>query len=150
MVAKLCRRREWFVVWAGVGIVLCLSIAGCGSDRLPVVPVEGTVRYRGKPLESGSVTFLSAAGPVAVGEIQKDGRFHLTTYRDGDGATLGTHQVTVGCYREPTAAERAKAAGSEPLGPIPVIPRKYLAPSTSGLTAEVKSQNEPFRLELAD
>lgn len=150
MVAKLCKRREWFVVLLGLGMAVCLATTGCGSKRLPLAPVEGTVHYRGKPLESGSVTFLSAAGPVAVGEIQKDGRFRLTTYHDGDGAPLGTHQVSVGCFREPTAAERAKAAGSEPLGPIPVIPRKYLAPSTSGLTAEVKSQNEPFRLELVD
>lgn len=150
MVANLCRRREWTAGVAGLGLLLCLAIAGCGSRRLPVAPVEGSVLYRGKPLTSGSVTFLSAEGPVAVGEIQQDGTFRLSTYGDGDGAPIGTHQVAVSSLREPTAQERAKAAGSEPLENLPAIPQKYFNPATSGLTAEVKSQNEPFRFELAN
>ncbi len=151
MERKLRSCRKCLLALVGLGLVLWIgSIAGCGGDTLPVAPVEGTVLYNGKPLTSGVVTFLPATGPVATGEIQSDGTFRLSTYGDGDGAVLGKHQVSIGSFRDPTKEEIAKAAGSEPLGSIPVTPQKYLTPATSGLTAEVKQQNEPFRFEIRD
>ena len=151
MDANLCKFREWFIAGAGLGVAVCLVLAGCGSKRLPVAPVEGTVLYQGKPLTSGSVTFLSASGPVAVGEIRNDGAFRLSTYAGGDGAVLGAHQVAISSFREPTAEEKAKAAGTENgAQPVPSIPQRYLNPATSKLIAEVKAKNEPFRFELTD
>lgn len=151
MVRNLRKFRKQSRAFAGIGLAICVAaVAGCGSGKLPVVPVEGTVVYKGQPLQSGVVTFLPSSGPVASGEIQSDGTFRLSTYGNGDGAVLGSHQVTIGSFREPTAEETAKAAGSEPLGSIAVTPQKYLVPTTSGLTAEVKEQNELFRFELVD
>lgn len=150
MAANLCAWIERRVAPAGVGIVLCLAMVGCGSGQAPTVPVEGTVLYQGKPLTSGSVMFLSATGSVAVGEIGKDGTFRLSTDK-AEGATIGTHRVAINSFREPTAEERAKAAGTESgPQPVPAIPQKYLTPDTSNLTAEVKAKNEPFRFELTD
>lgn len=139
--------------WASAFCLLLFFVAmtaGCGGDRLPVRPVEGTVTYNGKALESGTITFVPSSGPVATGVIRADGTFHLTTYRDGDGAVLGTHQVAVGAFRDPTPEEIAKAAGSEPLGSVAVTPQKYLAPATSGLSAEVRETNQPFQFNLTD
>jgi hypothetical protein len=151
MVAKQCRVRDWCMLFAGLASAVCLGLAGCGSDRVPVAPVEGKVFLRGRPLESGWVTFQPTnGGPAATGEIEKDGTFRLSTYENGDGAPIGTHKVAVASFRKPTAQEQAAMAGSEPLDAIPILPQKYLTPATSGLTAEVKPQNEPYRFELVD
>lgn len=63
---------------------------------MPTVPVKGKVIYRGKPLTQGQIVFRPTdAGREATGQIKPDGTFALTTHKDGDGAVVGTHKVTV-------------------------------------------------------
>jgi hypothetical protein len=60
------------------------------------LPVKGKVTYKGKPLARGTVKFEpDGAGRAATGEIQSDGTFVLTTYKQGDGAVPGHHRVAV-------------------------------------------------------
>lgn len=56
----------------------------------------------GKPLSGGRVMFQPIAsgddkvvGRPAIGSIQPDGSFKLTTYKDGDGALVGSHHPVV-------------------------------------------------------
>jgi hypothetical protein len=120
---------------------------GCGSNRLPTAPVEGKVLCDGKPLEFGGVLFQSDLGPPALGAIQPDGTFRLSTYRDGDGAVLGTHRVQISCYdvQHPDAdAIRRRETG---VGKS-LIPQKYTRYDSSGLAVEVRAHNEPVLLQL--
>jgi hypothetical protein len=60
------------------------------------------VTIDGKPLAHGKIMFAPVsnagghqAGKVAVGNIQPDGTYELTTYSNGDGAIVGDHWVTL-------------------------------------------------------
>jgi uncharacterized GH25 family protein len=92
---------------------LCLSctfivlvFVGCGSsNEYETTRVSGLVTCQGKPVANATVNFTPVPeesraagqrGRVALGHTDKDGRFTLTTYQDGDGAIVGKHVVTVG------------------------------------------------------
>ena len=74
-----------------------LLIVGCGSGTYPV---QGIVMYDdGKPatqLAGGFVSFQSVEGGVsAQGDIQRDGSFTLSMFKQGDGALPGKYTVMV-------------------------------------------------------
>lgn len=80
---------------------LLVANTGCGS-RPEVAPVRGTVNMDGKPLPGGRVMFQPIAagedknvGRPALGQIQEDGSFVLTTFEEGDGAVVGAHHPVV-------------------------------------------------------
>ena len=86
--------------------VLCalgtLAVSGCSKSPYEVAPVHGKVTINKQPLASGKVMFAPAArqgsvegGKPAVGIIQSDGSYALTTFSEGDGAIVGEHWVTV-------------------------------------------------------
>ncbi len=84
------------LVWA-----VCVAAMGC-SNHPPVAPVRGVVKMDGKPLPGGRIMFQPIAsgeeklvGQSAMGQIQQDGSFVLTTYKDGDGAMVGLHRPVV-------------------------------------------------------
>ena len=132
-------------------VALGLALAALvGCDRGPtLVPVTGKVLYKGKPLEFGSVMFQPPSGQPAVGEIQPDGTFTLSTFRPDDGAVVGTHKVRIACY-ESQRRGTAKGPGEQSLGRL-LIPMKYTLFDQSGLTADVREdQNEPIVFELFD
>jgi hypothetical protein len=86
-----------------IGLVAALFL-GCGSEGPPAVPVAGTITYKGKPIEMGTIMFFPKDGKhdkVAAGEI-KDGKFTLSTYQEGDGAPAGVYRVTIQSTKEVT------------------------------------------------
>jgi hypothetical protein len=127
----------------------CLLLAGCGESRLPTAPVQGKVLYNGKPLEFGAVRFQPELGPPASGFIQPDGTFELSTYKKGDGAIIGQHQVAITCFESQRPGFSGGADEEMPLGKS-LIPQKYTQYYSSQLTREVKEENEPFVFELSD
>ena len=134
------------------GLALGVAVlAATGCDRGPqVAPVTGVVKYRGKPLEFGTVTFQAQQGQPARGNIQPDGSFTLSTFREGDGAMVGLHQVRVTCYESQRPSAGTAAAGEQSLGKL-LIPQKYTFFDRSGLTADVKAgQDNTFVFELTD
>ncbi len=143
-------KRKLRSYWVLGFLVAGSFLAGCGGDRLPVAPVEGKVTYQGKPLEFGAVIFQPAAGPGASGTIQPDGTFRLSTYGNEDGAVVGAHKVAFSCFDSQSPDAPPPDPSKEPGLGKPLIPRKYLSAETSGLTAEVKSRNEPFEFILTD
>ena len=88
--------------------VVLLSVTTCGcsnSTEYETTLVSGVVTCQGKPVPNATVNFTPVPdenrsagqrGRVALGLTDKDGRFTLTTYQDGDGAIVGKHIVTVG------------------------------------------------------
>ncbi len=79
-----------------VALLSALAAVGCGSSGPTMGRVSGTVTYKGKPLEKGTVTFLSTDGerPNATGPIQA-GSYTLQTTEPGDGAVVGEYKIAV-------------------------------------------------------
>jgi hypothetical protein len=101
----------------GAALVLALTTAfGCRRatpqfESRPTFPVEGLVLIQGQPAE-GVQVFLHPDDPTQRGKprgtTDAEGRFHLRTYHDGDGAPPGEYTVTVywpAPYRPDVAVE---------------------------------------------
>lgn len=130
--------------------LLGLVMAGCGGPRL--AKVAGHVRVDGQPVTAGIIMFHPADGPTAVGNIEPDGSYALTTLAPGDGAVIGTHRVTIQATRVSAGhlappknideeIARSRSGGGLVLVPGTVtwvVPESCSQPDTSGLTAEVK------------
>lgn len=129
------RDRSRFRVVASVA-ALCLAVAGCGPSRdpnlPPTAPVSGQVMYDGKPLAEGTVTFHpQGAGNPAVGLLDENGEFSLSTYTVDDGAVVGEHSVTIDI---PPPLD-----GSDPADHFSV-PDRYTDPETTPLKVTVPEE----------
>lgn len=108
--------------------------------------MRGTVTLDGKPLTTGSISFVPQAGRSASGIIQPDGTFTLTTYTPSDGAIVGHHQIAVQSYRRRKGAASDDAEESEFES---LIPMRYASRGQSGLTFEViAGQDNVVELKL--
>lgn len=122
---------------AAIGIwAAAVLLPGCDSGPR-VVPVSGTVLIDGKPLTHGVVQVIPDGGRAAVGDIQSDGRFTLTTFKSNDGCILGEHRVAI-------IAHETLGAGSQRWH----APKKYIDPTTSELTAAITGPTNDLTLSL--
>ena len=130
--------------------LLALSWSGCES-RTPTGKVSGKVSLQGQPVTGGSVTFVpiaqsgTTAGRPAIGPIQPDGTFTLSTYAQGDGAIIGRHRVM---FSAPTGKqeEAGKHAEGQASAPAPADPFAGVTPKESQV--EVKSGENTIDIEL--
>lgn len=137
-----------------VGLAISLGAAiliGCGGRTGPtVVPVTGTVKVKGQPVEGAQVTFMAPGAPRAsTGTTDAQGRFRLTTMATHDGAIPGKNSVGIANKArsqetmspdKPSAAydQMMTSAASRKKDPSQgPVPDKYANPATSGLTADV-------------
>ena len=133
------RTRNLFLLGS---LLLGLALSGCGPRNPATAKVEGVVTLDGEPIEGAAVVFTPSDGRMATGATDSSGRFILSTFKQGDGAVLGQHRVTVS-----KSIEQSRGAGEE--GELIFItPRKYADPKTSPLTCEVQPEIPPVRLEL--
>jgi hypothetical protein len=128
---SICRKSLFFVLLLAV-------VVGCGDSRPKRVPVAGQVLIDGKPLTRGQVQFISKAGRPSIGNIDSDGRFHLTCYGENDGALLGEHQVVV------TAAEGISESQTRWFAP-----KKYADQHTSGLVQQIDGPTDNLVIKLS-
>lgn len=120
--------------------VSLLFVSGCGGpDRLPLIPVSGTVTMDGKPLEKISVTFHPETGRSASGVTDAEGKFRLTTYDTNDGAVIGKHKVSLSQMLDDIPDEIPEDYDYVQDGEVAnvSIPEKYLDPETSGLISTI-------------
>jgi hypothetical protein len=103
------------------------------------------VRLDGSPLTTGSVRFVPEAGRAATGKIESDGTFVLGTFGQTDGAMIGTHKVAIIAYE---ASSDTRPAYEVRTPSKPLVPQRYMAPGTSGLTKEVKPGDNEFEFDL--
>jgi hypothetical protein len=95
--------------------------------------------------------FHPEEGPTAVGAINPDGTYTLTTIKAGDGAVVGKHRVTIeatsvgpGSLADPSSfEEELKLAGKPSKILVPgkveyLVPEKVSQLATTDQTAEVK------------
>lgn len=117
-----------------------LIVVGCAEPRY--YPVRGVVQDESgatlKELDGAVVEFEAVGQSVsAVGEIQPDGSFVMTSERDGDGCLPGEHRVVIG--RVPVDGDR---------GALSVVDPKYHRLETSELTVTVKKERNEIPLRL--
>lgn len=118
-------------------------LAGCGDGRPQRVPVAGQVLIDGKPLVPQGkgyfhVRLVPSDARPALGKLDSEGRFRLTTFEGEDGSTLGTHKVEVMAY--------------EQVGPAAcrwMVPKKYIDYRTSDKTVEITGPTDDLRIELS-
>ena len=123
--------------------ILFLMLAGCAAKGPRTAPVKGTITYKGKPVPQGSIMFQPAEGQAATGQIE-NGNYVLKTFRDGDGAVLGTHRVTVISLADQS---HRLPEDRNPLPPA-LVPLKFSFPDQSGLTAEVEDKENVINFVL--
>ncbi|HUT93657.1 MAG TPA: hypothetical protein VMY37_29605 [Thermoguttaceae bacterium] len=134
-----------------LGVVLGLAwVVGCGGPgTAPTVKVTGTVTYNGEPVDGVNVGFIpdgEGARP-ASGTTDASGKFSLSTFKSGDGATLGKHTVVI---TEPTDSTTTDDY-SLPDESARRFPAKYENSRTSGLSATVeKGKENDFSFDMTD
>lgn len=123
-------------------------LAGCGVDEAPrpeTVPVKGKVMFRGEPLTKGRISFYPNEGQPAVGAIQPDGTFALSTFEDGDGAVPGHHRVLVSATDGDPSLIPGSPGYKEPKS---LVPKRYMSMTDSGLEADVSRERREFTFDL--
>src|SRR4051794_4513922 len=88
-----------------VAIVAMMFAGGCNHGPR-IVPVSGQVLIDGEPVTTGYVQFVPTGERAAYGQIDKNGRFTLTTTSDNDGCFVGRHQVEVRAWEHPTETSK--------------------------------------------
>ena len=115
------------------GVLTCL---GCGAEQKVEenrTVVAGSIMFDGKPLPAGSISFGSSADARGSTAQIKDGSYAI------DRVPLGPNTVTI----DTTAVQYGNPAK------FVAIPDRYLDPTKSGLTVDVKpGTNENVNFEL--
>lgn len=112
-------------------LLFCAATVGCGQSGPEMGEVTGTVTFKGKPLSTGTITFVPEAEglPHAYGEIKEDGTYEAATRDFGAGAPVGKHRIMI-----------MAVIDHGPEAPVEaILPTKYSSDRQSGLTAEVNA-----------
>lgn len=153
--------RNFHLVIFAFCLLSLFVVAGCRNTRLKgLVPVDGEVRYLGKPLPGAIVAFEPASGQgmAASCYTDKNGRFTLTTRHSGDGVFPGDYcvsidKVTVLFMPTPEEAEEHQRKTGRALEPEYTIdvPRKYRTASTSEISYTITKKGlRNIVIELTD
>ena len=118
-----------------------LAFTGCSTGRYPA---NGLVHYPdGTPVEAGTVIAEAKIDGQLVGvqaNIEKDGTFKLGGAVPGDGALPGNYRAMV---MSVTLGDSEIAAGK-----TPAVSGKYANIETSGISFEVKAQENKLDIEV--
>lgn len=88
-------------------LALVPVLAGCGGSEMPMVPVSGTLTFNGGPPPArGAINFMLVDGTGKSGLPNRpggatfgtDGKFVVSSYKQGDGLMPGTYTATVVCF----------------------------------------------------
>lgn len=145
-----------------LGMLLMMVGCGAASDRPAVVPVSGSVKFKGVAQEGATVTFATEKSPrTAVGVCNAAGEFNLTTFDTNDGAVAGSHSVTITKKMSPQdapmtpedymkAVQDRKGSTAPPTKDVKNdLPAKYGNPAESGLKRDViAGETNVFNFDL--
>ncbi len=126
---RTCRLALLLCLGAGT----CAALAGCGQ-REKLVPVEGTVFFKDKPLRRGVVTLVADSGRgnrslhQPAGQINAQGNYKVFT-NNKPGAPPGWYNVWI------DAGEEYMPGGGLPKSDIP---RRYNDPGKAKVAVEVR------------
>ncbi|MCY2965686.1 MAG: hypothetical protein NT069_18990, partial [Planctomycetota bacterium] len=86
-------------ICCALGLLVSLTLTGCGESGPVLVEAGGKVTYNNAPVANATVRFLPADGskkdsPFGMGTTDKDGNFELKV-RGDKGVPEGVYDVTV-------------------------------------------------------
>jgi hypothetical protein len=120
-------------------LVIALVVLSVGCDSRPKrVKVSGQVLIDGEPLNVGTVQFVPEGSRPAVGQLDDQGRFTLTTFDEGDGCVLGKHRVAV-IANEMLSGNRMRYYA-------PIVYGNF---ETSDLTVDIDGPTDDLVIELS-
>jgi hypothetical protein len=134
--------REFTLRPLSFSLVALACLAGCGEGK--TAPVNGRVKFKDgsdvSVLAGYSLTFESDGGKAsAVGDVNPDGTFKLSTFGANDGAVPGKYRVAI---NQPNNPDPDKPPTKSKL------PAKYANLDSSSLSVEVKPGQNNIELEL--
>jgi hypothetical protein len=146
-----CTDRRTFSGFSLVSIALLITSWGCADGSLPTGRVSGKVTFDGQPVTSGSITFAPTSGTVgkpAIGAVNADGSYTLSTYAAGDGAAIGHHKViyTPGGGSESQEQAPLPEPGQHDEAKPVEVPFSGLVPKEAEV--EVKTGSNEINIEL--
>ncbi len=134
-------------------VAVCITaLASCGkkdTNRKETIPVTGEVYVDGKPAAMLQITCYPVTGmdkeqpTITQAVTDKDGKFKLSTYEEGDGAPVGEYKLTFVWQKFDAFA--ARYSGPDKLG------GRYSDPNSSQVTLKVE-KGKPIdmgRIELS-
>lgn len=136
---------RYVLPFGAAGLLLVLAIGCGGSDGR--LEVSGSVKVDGQPLESGSISFIPAAGtrgPSAGAEI-KQGRYSIAA--EG-GPVPGKYRVEIKGMRK--TGRRIKDGFPHPPDDMVDEIEQFLPPKYSTAQSELTAELTPGRNEAAD
>lgn len=137
-----------------IGLGALALMLGCSDSGLR--SVRGTVTFDGKPIPTGSVRFFPLeGGRPAIGQIQSDGSYQLSTMQPGDGAKLGQYQVAIEAIESAATGpapssldEEMQLGGTGNTSVTYLLPLEYSSHKSSGLTAVVEDRENTIDFDL--
>src|SRR5262249_49766895 len=87
------------------GLLIFAALIGCGSDGPQIVPLTGSLTYKGQPVTNAVLWFQPEVGRPSWGQTDEQGQFKLSYDKTRDGAVAGKHKVWID-RRAVTQAER--------------------------------------------
>lgn len=122
----------------------CISGCGGGGGDVPDLgTVTGTVTLGGAPLADAQVVFQPTKGRPSSGVTDSDGYYELIYNADNNGATVGTHKVSISTYREESPDD-----GSDDIIVPESVPAVYNTDTT--LTSQVEAGSNEFDFALEE
>lgn len=159
-------------------LAMTATACGCGEATPKTYPVSGTVTLDSKPVPGANVTFIEdgISNRAATTTTDAQGKYMMSTFKQGDGAVPGTYKVTVTKYQKgaeenpygnnpPESVEQTPEAiseaygkgytgppkGNQTKGPKEWndVPDKYADMTKSGLTCTVEAKpSNTYDIEL--
>ena len=124
---------------------IVLSSLGCQPTREAPGIVVGRVVNLDKPITDANIYFEKVGDDYSVfAGLQADGSFQLKTH-DYGGLPAGSYRIAV----RPDPGKRVILVGDNNQLSHPLIPPQFMDVNTSGLTADVKTgENPAFHFDL--
>lgn len=125
-----------------LGLMAILLFPGCGKRGPQTYRIPGKLVYEdNSPVPGASVVLQTTVDGQLIdarGMASPDGKFDLTTFRDGDGVVAGDHQVAISPLPAPDGAKPAQ----------PPVPSQYWDFSSSGLRTSVTPQTKEIVITI--
>jgi hypothetical protein len=143
--------RKWVFLLLAIAV---FSGGGCGRSKPPLGTIHGHVTLRHHPLSENAYVMLSnpESGVAMTAMLAADGSYEVKTYQ-GRGLPPGRYLVTI-VPRQNLPVDQPLTimppSGTKPPPLQTMIPARYYKASTSGLSINVSTgENPPFDFELS-
>ncbi len=135
------RSRQCPAMSACLAVLATAIFAGCGRGGPAEAKVSGSIKFDGKPLETGTITFIPSDGKGATAGTEiKEGRYSLRV-------PPGPKRVEVRSPKsKPAPPAKPQAGPQSPPPPEESIPAVYNSQST--ISKEVKMPETKIDLDL--